>query len=56
MVLAVADGATTPNPGVVNALALSSTTGAMMRWTGTKWTPLLAAAPSFASVVKFGGE
>jgi hypothetical protein len=34
---AIADGATSPDPGVVGAVALSTTTGTLMRWTGTAW-------------------
>lgn len=37
---AVAEGATTPDPGTTNAVLLSSTTGAFMRWTGTSWTAI----------------
>jgi len=38
VVLAIAEGATTPNPGVVNAVAFSSTTLVFMRWNGSAWT------------------
>lgn len=34
---AIAEGATTPNPGF-SALVYSSTTGKLMYWTGTQWT------------------
>jgi hypothetical protein len=37
---AIAEGATTPDPGTVGAVALSDTTGAFMRWTGTAWTAI----------------
>ncbi len=38
VVAAVAEGATSPNPGVAGALVFSSTTLVYMRWTGTAWT------------------
>ncbi len=38
VVLAIAEGATSPNPGVVNAVAFSSTTLVFMRWSGSAWT------------------
>ena len=38
VVLAIAEGATSPNPGVTNAIAFSSTTLVFMRWNGTAWT------------------
>ncbi len=38
--IAVIEGATTPNPGTVNAVALSTLTGGWMRWTGTQWVPV----------------
>lgn len=38
--LAVAEGATTPNPGVTPAVIFSSTTGTLMSWTGTAWRSL----------------
>ncbi len=38
VVLAIAEGATSPNPGVVNAIAFSSTTLVFMRWSGSAWT------------------
>lgn len=40
LVAAIAEGATTPDPGTTNAVALSTTTGAFMRWTGTEWNAL----------------
>jgi hypothetical protein len=49
--LAVAEGATTPNPGTTNALAWSTTLGGMVRWTGTAWTtyPTIPANPPGAA-------
>lgn len=38
LIAAVAEGATTPNPGTTGAVVLSSTTGGFMRWTGSMWT------------------
>ncbi len=38
LVLAVAEGATTPNPGITGVVVLSSTTGSLMRWGGSAWT------------------
>lgn len=40
LVAAIAANATTPNPGITNAVVLSSTTGGFLRWTGTLWAPL----------------
>lgn len=36
--LAVAEGATTPNPGITGVLAYSTTLGKPVHWTGTQWT------------------
>lgn len=49
--LAVAEGATTPDPGTSNALAWSTTLGGMARWTGTAWTayPTVPANPPGAA-------
>jgi hypothetical protein len=51
VVLAVSEGATTPNPGIVNTLVLSSTSGMYMRWTGSVWTGVTA---SLATTTKWG--
>lgn len=34
---AIAEGATTPNAGLAGALVYSTTTGVLMRWSGTAW-------------------
>lgn len=49
--LALTEGATTPNPGTVNALAWSITVSGWMRWTGTKWT---VTTDSYATRTKYG--
>lgn len=36
--LAVAEGATSPNPGITGVLAYSTTLGRPVHWTGTQWT------------------
>lgn len=38
MVLAIAEGATTPNPGQAGVSVWSSTLGKPVYWTGTQWT------------------
>lgn len=40
LVAAIAANATTPNPGITNAIVLSSTTGTFLRWTGTLWASM----------------
>lgn len=36
----IAEGSPTPNPGTLNALALSTLTNTFMRWNGSTWTSL----------------
>lgn len=36
--LAIAEGATSPNPGVVGVSLWSTTLGKPVYWTGTQWT------------------
>lgn len=43
---AIVEGSSTPNPGAVNAIALSTTTFTLMRWTGTCWTSLNPGVPT----------
>lgn len=50
----IEDGDTTPNPGTVNALALSTVTLGLMRWTGTIWTALHGAPRSMQIDLDFG--
>lgn len=52
VVAAIADGATTPNPGVVNTLAWSSTTLTWVRWNGSAWD--IAAPHTYAYTFKWG--
>lgn len=57
VVAAITEGAVSPNPGTTNTVALSSVTGAFMRWTGTAWTAMGAAtATSYASTMKYGTD
>lgn len=35
--LAIAEGATTPDPGITGVLVYSSTTARLMEWSGTAW-------------------
>lgn len=48
MVLAIAEGATTPNPGQAGVTVWSSTLGKPVYWTGTQWTAGQAAADPWA--------
>ena len=48
MVLAIAEGATTPNPGQAGVSVWSSTLGKPVYWTGTQWTAGQAAADPWA--------
>jgi hypothetical protein len=43
IVAAVAEAATSPDPGVTGAVLESSLTGAFMRWTGAMWTAMVPA-------------
>lgn len=52
VVAAVAEGATTPNPGTNNVILFSTTTTSFMRWTGTLWTVVSGA--DAARVLKAG--
>lgn len=54
IMLDIDDGDTTPNPGVVNSMALSSVTLGFMRWTGTIWTAVRAAPRALQAYVDFG--
>lgn len=48
--LAIAEGATTPNPGNVGVSLWSSTLGAVVCWNGSKWSaeePPIRSAPTF---------
>lgn len=51
VVLAIAEGATTPVPSAANAVVLSSDTGMYMRWADTQWTAVTA---SYATTAKWG--
>jgi hypothetical protein len=51
---AIDDGDTTPNPGTVNAIALSTVTMGLMRWTGAAWTALHAAPRAMQVDLDFG--
>jgi hypothetical protein len=42
--LAIADGATTPDPGVTGAMAWSTTTGTFVRWSGSAWSAVTVPA------------
>lgn len=44
--LAVTEGGTTPNPGTTNAVAFSTITNTLMRWTGSAWTAVSAGLPT----------
>lgn len=48
--LAIAEGATTPNPGTTHSLVFSTTTGTIMRWTGTAWTAIAATGGSGSKI------
>jgi hypothetical protein len=50
--MALADGASTPNPGTTNAVLYSTTTNSWMRWTGSAW--ICVVATNYASMTKFG--
>lgn len=52
LVKAVAEGDSSPDPGVVGAVLMSSTTGALMRWTGAVWTRV--GGHAIAATVDFG--
>ena len=48
--LAIAEGATTPNPGFVGARVWSSTLGKPVYWTGTAWTAKATASGATSSI------
>lgn len=54
VVLAVIEGSTTPNPGTLNAVALSTLTGLFMRWNGSYWTGLGTTLFFTSATVDFG--
>lgn len=54
VVLPVIDGSTTPNPGTVNAVAMSSVSGMFMRWTGSYWLGMGTAFNFVQATIDFG--
>lgn len=47
--LAIAEGATTPDPGIVGVLVWSTTLGAVVRWNGTSWNAIGGGIANFTS-------
>ena len=44
--LAIAEGATTPDPGVTGVIVWSTVLGVHVAWTGTKWTASFFGGPA----------
>lgn len=49
--LAVAEGATTPNPGLTGVVAYSTTLGKPVHWTGSIWTAGSASSPGTLATI-----